>query len=219
MPRKRVRSLVRSWEGRAHAELVSRRGGTDRGTLPAYCLEPRLRSLTGRSRSVLDVGCGTMERLSAVPAQIRVGVDAHRPYLTHRVADDLAVPVNYDARRMMEIFLPASFDLVMLIDVIEHFQKDEALEILDAVERIARSRVIVFTPRGEFPQAGFDAYGLGGEEFQEHRSSWEPADFEARGYSTVVFPGLHQPSTNVSHERAFGASGASTDAILAWRDS
>ena len=86
----------------------------------------------------------------------------------------------------MEIFLPRSFDVVMLIDVIEHFRKGEGLEILDVVERIARSRVVVFTPLGEFPQSDFDAYGLGGEQFQEHRSAWHEADFASRGYSIVV---------------------------------
>src|SRR5436190_6315796 len=85
----RVRGLVRAGEARLRAQVMSRRRGQVRGSLPPYCLEPMLRSLTRGSRSILDVGCGRMERLSAARARVRVGIDAHRPYLAHRVADDL----------------------------------------------------------------------------------------------------------------------------------
>jgi hypothetical protein len=213
-----IKRFLRRREGWIRARMVTRHRGATFATLPPYSVEPMLRHLTHGARTVLDVGCGTMDRLSTVPVGVRIGVDAHRPYLSNRVDDNLLVPVHYDARRMMEIFLPRSFDVVMLIDVIEHFRKSEGLEILDDVERIARSRVVVFTPLGEFPQSDFDAYGLGGEQFQEHRSAWHEADFARRGYSIVVFPEFHRATTNESHRQAFGEGGAPVDALLVWKD-
>jgi hypothetical protein len=77
--------------------MVTRQPSDTFATLPPYSAEPMLRHLTQGARTVLDVGCGTMERLSTVPVGVRIGVDAHRPYLSNRVDDNLLVPVHYDA--------------------------------------------------------------------------------------------------------------------------
>ena len=108
-------------------------------------------------------------------------------------------------------------DLVTLIDVIEHFDQKDAEEVLRQAEEVARRRVLLFTPRGRFPQEGFDAFGLGGEELQRHRSSWEPDDFTARGYCVVVLAGYHGP-WNTSFVEAFGPDATPVDALIAWKN-
>jgi SAM-dependent methyltransferase len=213
-----ARTRLRRIQGWGLASGVARRQGRQSVVLPPIAFWPLLRLLVRNAESVLDIGCGHMHTLSQFDARVRVGVDAHRPYLEHRVRNSSLVPVHYDARRLSEIFLPQSFSLVTMIDVIEHFEKHEAYELLQLVERLAKQRCVIFTPRGYFPQEDFDAYGLGGEEFQRHRSSWQPEEFAGLGYSTAVLIGLHQASNNVSHRRAFGEAGAPVDAILAWKD-
>jgi len=174
-----------------------------------------VRMLARDCESVLDVGTGLMSSLELVPCRVKLGLDAHRPYLEHRRVTG-AVPVNASAAELERLFVPGAVDLVMLIDVVEHFTPDEARDVLRQAEAVAARRVVLFTPRGEFPQDGFDAFGLGGEELQRHRSSWEPNDLVALGYRVVVLTGYHT-SENASFVEAFGADASPVDALLAYK--
>jgi hypothetical protein len=168
------------------------------------------------STSVLDVGTGVMAGVDDLSPPVKIGLDAHRPYLEHRRSAG-AVPLHADAHAIGDLFVSGAVDLVCFLDVIEHFTADDAVALLDQAECVAAKRVVVATPRGEFPQEGFDAYGLGGEELQRHRSSWQPEDFTARGYQVVVLRGFHGPE-NESFVEAFGPDAPPVDALVAWKD-
>lgn len=182
-------------------------------TAPPTAFPALMRALSGDCTSVIDVGTGLMRSLTLVSCPVKVGVDAHRPYLERREVED-AVPINAPAADLERLFVPGAADLVTLIDVIEHFERADADDLLRRCERIARRRVVLFTPRGEFPQED-DEYGLGGEELQRHRSSWEPEDLVARGYRVAVLRGFHHAG-NPSFVKAFGAGAPPQDALLAW---
>jgi hypothetical protein len=174
-----------------------------------------IRLLASDCGSVLDVGTGLMRSLEAMPCTIKVGLEVHRPYLESRELAD-AVPLNASALEIERLFVPGAVDLVTLIDVLEHFDQAEALEVLRQVEVVARRRIVLFTPRGVFPQGGHDSFGLGGEEFQRHRSAWEPGDLARLGYRVAVLEGFHD-SRNESFVRAFGPNATPVDAMLAWK--
>jgi hypothetical protein len=70
------------------------------------------------------------------------------------------------------------FDVVVLSHVIEHFERDEGLEVLRKVESMASRVVYVETPNGFLEQTDFD-----GNIFQRHLSGWFAHDFQARGYT------------------------------------
>lgn len=180
-------------------------------------LRPLIRKLSRDAgcRSVLDVGTGLMDSLALVPCRVKLGLDAHRPYLLNRRDPD-GIPINAPAQQLEELFVPDAVDLVMLIDVVEHFTADAAREVLRQSETVAARLVMLFTPRGEFPQAGFDAFGLGGERYQQHRSAWEPEDLVALGYQVIVFSGYHGPG-NQSFVEGFGPSAPPVDALLAYK--
>jgi hypothetical protein len=207
--------------GAFRGRLAARRAvGSARGEdvvhAPPASLKPALRLLARDCDSVLDVGTGLMDSLAESPCKVRLGLDAHRPYLERRSVED-AVPINASALEIDRIFVPGAVDLVTMIDVIEHFTPDDAAELLRKAGAVARRRVVLFTPRGEFPQDGFDAFGLGGEELQRHRSSWEPEDFTGLGMKVMVLDDFHGP-WNASFVEAFGDSAEPRDALLAWRD-
>lgn len=74
---------------------------------------------------------------------------------------------------VVKIFPCTSVDTVLLVDVIEHLEKEEALDLLSKTFSIASQQVVVFTPLGFFEQDntdGIDAWGLHGGEWQTHRS-------------------------------------------------
>ncbi len=156
-----------------------------------------------------------MESLRDTPCEVKLGLDAHRPYLEHRRVRD-AVPIHADALQIGELFPAGAVDLVTLLDVVEHFPKESALDLLAQAEAVAARRVVVATPRGAFPQADHDAYGLGGEDLQQHRSSWEIEDLTRLGFRVAVFKGLHGPA-NVSFVHAFGADAQPVDGLVGWK--
>ncbi|MDP9406463.1 MAG: class I SAM-dependent methyltransferase [Actinomycetota bacterium] len=136
-----------------------------------------LGSLLEGCDSVLDVGCGTSSPLRDVPGDFRgVGVDAYAPAI--EVSRRAGIHEAYLQQPVTELDVPpASFDAVVMLDLIEHLDRDAALELLARAERAARRRVIVSTPNGFVPQGD-----VGGNPFQVHRSGWTVAELEARGF-------------------------------------
>ncbi len=130
--------------------------------------------------TVLDVGCGVESPLSQLRLRFdrSVGVDAFAPALAASQAagrhDDY---VQSDVLRLNEHFADNSFDAVVALDLIEHLRKSEGLQLLQSMERIARRRVVVFTPTGFLEQGAY-----GGNEWQIHRSGWTPEEMRAMGY-------------------------------------
>lgn len=134
-------------------------------------------------QSLLDVGCGSnspVRRLTGVIPK-RTGVDAFGPALEASLAagihtdgrqvDVLAIGLHFDAR---------SYDCVLASDVIEHLDKEDGLKLIDAMERIARRKVLIFTPVGFLPQAPYE-----NNPWQAHRSGWTPEEMAARGYRVL----------------------------------
>ena len=135
----------------------------------------------GAPSTVLDVACGLSLKSRYIPAGFRVGLDLHRPYLEAVDTGVPWVPIVGDATKLDELFLPNSFDLVLLLDIVEHVEKYQALDMIRQAEEIARVAVVIETPKGFLPQdldiLGFDAHHL-----QTHRCGFETEELEELGY-------------------------------------
>jgi len=143
-------------------------------------------------KTVLDVGCGPHSRLRVLrPKLFTIGLDAFAPTLdearrnsTHDVfvladiaVDDLAVRVRGAGYE--------SVDLVVLLDVIEHFTRQSGFRMLESCESLASKYVLVKTPNGFQPQGPEF-----GNPFDRHLSGWFPHDFESLGYSVYGADGM-----------------------------
>jgi hypothetical protein len=135
--------------------------------------------------SVLDVGCGwgkygVLVREYTQAARVdAIDVNPPRyPVYNQVYLGDLA--------RLPDV-LPADaprYDLALLLDVIEHFEKEGGSRLLDQL--CARSRrVLVTTPWGFRPQE------IPGQPFETHRSGWRPWDLSSRWrlHRWQAFPG------------------------------
>ena len=75
-----------------------------------------------------------------------------------------------DARAVLPELVTCSYDLVMLIDVIEHFDKVEGKDVLAECVRVGEV-VIVSTASGWYPQKAAH-----GNIYETHRSLWTVTD-------------------------------------------
>jgi hypothetical protein len=140
-------------------------------------LAPRVRW----NDAVLDLGCGILQPFGGkrLPCLRHVCVDTFCPYL-----DKLGPPALQAALPgAVDAFADGSFDVVLLLDVVEHLDKPDALAAIAGAERIARREVVVFTPDGPCKQDGFDYAGLGYNPAQAHRCSFTFDELAAMGYA------------------------------------
>jgi len=147
----------------------------------------QLRAALRDCRTVLDVGCGSQSPLRYVGNLAHTtGVDAHAAALEKAKAsgthDEYCA---MDIRGLSDAFPTGAFDACIALDVVEHFGKEEGALFLDALEHIARKKVVVFTPNGFVPQGNTEA-----GDYQEHLAGWTADEMIGRGYVVTGALGL-----------------------------
>lgn len=137
---------------------------------------------------VIDLGCGPSSPLGRVkdklkPTLYSLGVDDFDPYLEKNKKDQ--IHSEYLKSNIFNINFPEkSFDAALLIDVVEHFEKDDFLNFLPKLEKIAK-KIIVMTPNGYVKQDEYD-----NNEYQIHKSGWSTEDMEKFGFRCYGVSGL-----------------------------
>lgn len=137
--------------------------------------------------SVLDLGCGPSSPLGRIKNRLKtdlysVGVDDFDPYLEKNKINN--IHFKYVKSNILNIDFPEkSFDCALLIDVIEHFEKDDFINFIPKLEKIA-NKIIVVTPNGFVEQDEYD-----GNDYQIHKSGWTVADLEKIGFKCFGISG------------------------------
>ncbi len=146
-----------------------------------------LKRETKGCKSILDVGCGVDSPVQYLPRDIyHVGVDIYAPAIEaskqrgiHNEYHEISVD------KIEEQFGENSFDCALASDVIEHVTKEQGLVMMEKMERVAKHKIIIFTPRGFIPQDEHD-----GNPWQVHRSGWEVAEMQKYGYQVIGVSGM-----------------------------
>ena len=89
--------------------------------------------------------------------------------------------------RVIEDFKLDDVDVVLLIEVLEHFSRKDALKLLTRLEKICRKGIMIFSPLGEIHREPKDQNAL-----QRFRSSWIGEDFAKLGYDVDVYSGFYR---------------------------
>lgn len=137
----------------------------------------------GAPASLLDVGCGSDSpvKFFYVRPDRMVGVDGFQPSIDKSrsacIHDDY---LCIDLSRLGEEIAPESYETVLSIDVIEHFEKEQGIQLIKDMEKIASRRVVLLTPNGFLHQ---DEHS--GNPYQKHRSGWTADEMKAMGYQVV----------------------------------
>jgi cyclopropane fatty-acyl-phospholipid synthase-like methyltransferase len=131
--------------------------------------------------TVLDLGCGIMSATDGLTCKSVLGVDVWKRYLEHIKDRYQTVMISMEETGR---FLNKSYDVVLCLDVLEHLEKNLALKIIDECKRIARNKVIIYTPsvHKDNSSAEKDAWGLGECPYQKHISVIDVDDFTSRGF-------------------------------------
>ncbi len=131
---------------------------------------------------VLDIGPGIRPMQWYKPPR-HICIDPYMPYV------EILIKAGYEAwcstgangivhaaRNPFAAKLHQPIGAIYLLDVIEHMEIQEARTTIARARYIATRQVVLYTPYG-FVEQTHDKWGLGGEEWQTHRSGWLPTDF------------------------------------------
>jgi len=153
--------------------------------------------------TVLDVGCAIMAPISDVyyhektslfgsaslKCKTLVGVDIWKPYLDRIKHKYIVVLLDLNSPDAMKIFVDRSFDVVIALDSLEHIHESRVWSVVDHMERIAKKKVIIYTPRqfASNKENINDSFLMGENIYQQHYSFLAPDVLRSRGY-TISYP-------------------------------
>lgn len=78
--------------------------------------------------------------------------------------------------------IPDCYDLILVMDMIEHLEKEDAIQFLKDCFSVGKN-VIISTPLGFRKQDG-----ISGNVLEIHRSGWTPSDLVKLGFRCKIFP-------------------------------
>lgn len=157
----------------------------------------RIEGIFGPSASLCaaDLGCGPAtshiaNQIISAPWKRLISVEAFPPYAAQlrlrkaAAADHLLIEERIEqfARRLHS----HDVDIAIMVDVLEHFPKRKAFELLLQLERGVKRGIVLFLPLGRVEQEEYDQNPL-----QRHWSFWESSELAAFGYNISLYRGLH----------------------------
>jgi hypothetical protein len=149
---------------------------------------------------VLDIGCAFRPQ-QYIDARTHICCEPYKEYMDRLQLETAGaskyVYLNTDFTGAISLFPEKSVDTIFMVDVIEHIDREIGQAGIERLKQIARSQIILFTPLGYMEQDpdenGVDQWGMGGVDWQKHRSGWLPDEFPvAAGWTTVSCKDFHE---------------------------
>lgn len=145
------------------------------------CVEHELKGFA----SVLDLGCGSNSLISDLGGDYyRVGVEGNSDAVALATKSKTHDYIFHADLREAD-FPEMSFDVVVLLEVIEHMPHEDGRKLIEKAQKWARKKVIISTPNGFWPQGALD-----GNVLQIHVCGWTIEELEALGMRVSGLAGL-----------------------------
>lgn len=157
--------------------------------LNKFKLVSKLKSeIVGAGGAVIDLGCGRNSpvRFFSNELAYSLGVDSHLASIND--SRKFKIHTKYIVSDILEACrnIPDnSFDCALALDVVEHLEKKDGGKLLDEMARIARKKVIIYTPNGFLKQ---DV--LPDNPAQKHLSGWSADEMKGLGFEVYGMSGL-----------------------------
>lgn len=140
---------------------------------------------------VLDIGCGDKAITRNLKKENVVSLDAWE-----KVNPDICIDLNKEKLPFEE----NSFDVILMIDFIEHIEKKRGIDLIEECKKITRKKIIVYTPlfwTDNAKNVNNPDLWCFGNEFDYHKSLWEDTDF--RGWQKIPYNDYYLGIWNKSH--------------------
>lgn len=85
-----------------------------------------------------------------------------------------------DALTLLPTLQDKSYELILAIDILEHFSKKDGLNFLSELKRISSNAILISTPK-EFIHQEIEA-----NPFENHRSIWSKDDLTSHGFPIIL---------------------------------
>lgn len=142
--------------------------------------------------SVVELGCGNGNNLrQCKQALVKVGVEVVADYPV-RNEDDIIFEIG-DALEWAKRYDKEAFELVLLIDVLEHFEKEKGKELLQQAQRICHDKILLWMPEGDCPQ-NQEVYVSDGYPYQpsqDHVAQWTKEELEEFDFDVARWDNYH----------------------------
>lgn len=145
---------------------------------------------TKGSKCVVELGAGFFNRLKSVNSNVKtkIGIEIYKPYIDNSYYHD-CIKINGDILDYKELLKEYEFDTVMIIDVLEHLEKDVAFKLIADLKNDF-NKILLDLPLGKYEQHE-DTTGFDGHEYQTHRSYWFKEDIEKLKFNINVLDEYH----------------------------
>lgn len=151
-----------------------------------------VREATENGESLLSLCCGIGLELSGLSTEKVTAVDIAPQYL-EKVKDRCpqARTECYDSLEYLKTQPSESVDVISIIDGIEHMDKKTGLKLIDEMKRVAKQKILLFTPEGH-KEDGYlknephNAWGIeGADHHQTHKSGWTRLELKDLGFQIL----------------------------------
>lgn len=149
-----------------------------------------VKSATQGGESLLALCCGIGLELMFLNTKDVTAVDIVPEYLAevHERCPQAKL-VESDALKYLERQKSNSVDVISLIDAIEHMSKTTGLKVIKEAKRVARQKILLFTPDGFVANHPHDAWGIPaktGDKYQVHKSGWTETYLTGLGFELMT---------------------------------
>lgn len=142
-----------------------------------------LRVSIGDPKTILDLGCGdgTLTAFLARDKKWKItGIEIYKKAIEGARKRNLYFKlIKGDLLKTLKKNKKTKYDVVFFSQVIEHVTRSQGEKILDEIEKLAKKRIVIGTPRGFMEQPH---EFLENSPYQVHKSGWSIEDFTSRGY-------------------------------------
>ena len=147
---------------------------------------------TDPDKKLLSLCCGIGLELQYLQTRDITAVDIAPQYLDKLKADFPHIKtVNSDALEFAKDSKDNEYDVISIIDGIEHMDKEAGIELIKEMKRVAKEKILLFTPQGRgedgyLKNEPHDAWGIAGaDEHQKHKSGWTEDELKSYGFTTL----------------------------------
>lgn len=147
------------------------------------------------SNSVVELGAGFFRRLGSVHPNVKekIGIEIYDEYIKNATYHN-CIKIHGDALKYRDYVSKNNLDTVLIVDVLEHFNDEDALNLIKNLKEDFK-KILLMLPVGVYEQ-NEDVTGHNGHEYQKHRSTWFKEDILKLNFTNNVFDDYYHANSD-----------------------